>query len=386
MLSKRLITHYTYNSIMSFLEKKINLGMKIVFLDSAQKTYVDTGGVKTIYPMEHRVNTGRAGFYATDEFYAVSDGSYVYKSINGVDLDLYVNIDVAFPGDNYIVRQFTPSTGVHVVFNSGTLGHAGGNIEVYASDYASRTVGTAYDHPPYHMHGIDQNPFTKTICYCEYPADTALTASVWRSVSPYTTWTNVFTVDSYGSRPAQEIRHFHICAADPFVSGQWYLSSGDGVGECHIWKSTDDGLNWTKIITNDTRVRAVHFNIDSTHVYWFEDNVNGGFYRMNKTTEVIETLVPQNIMSGLGYSCIITPQGWVGFYSKSTTGLDPDNSYIYLVDKNYNVKELAKLPDVFTGFKSRMISPTHNTIYSYTENDFSLWGSARIIMCNLVNL
>ena len=134
-----------------------------------------------------------------------------------------------------------------------------------------------------------------------------------------------------------------------------------------MWKSTDDGLNWTEIISGDVRVRTVHIAFDSTYLYWSQDNLNGGFYRMSKATNTVEEMIPPGMLSGLGYSCTLTPFGFVCFYNKTTGGIDPNNSYIYLVDWSFNYYTLAVLTATITNMKSHKMSPLTGNIYSYIE-------------------
>ena len=63
---------------------------------------------------------------------------------------------------------------------------------------------------------------------------------VFRSRDGGRTWTCVF------SKTAAEIRHFHTVIADPWAPGHWWISSGDAVSECRVWRSTDDGISWTE--------------------------------------------------------------------------------------------------------------------------------------------
>jgi Methyltransferase domain len=70
---------------------------------------------------------------------------------------------------------------------------------------------------------------------------------VFRSRDGGRTWTCVFT------KTAAEIRHFHTVIADPWKQGHWWISSGDAVSECRVWRSTDDGINWDEA-TGDASV------------------------------------------------------------------------------------------------------------------------------------
>ena len=70
---------------------------------------------------------------------------------------------------------------------------------------------------------------------------------VFRSRDGGRTWNCVFT------KTAAEIRHFHTVIADPWNSGHWWISSGDAVSECRVWRSTDDGLSWVEATGDSTQ-------------------------------------------------------------------------------------------------------------------------------------
>jgi SAM-dependent methyltransferase len=69
--------------------------------------------------------------------------------------------------------------------------------------------------------------------------------SVFRSRDAGLSWQKVFT------KSAEEIRHFHTCAPDPFRKGAWWLSSGDQAYECRVWYSEDDGDTWHDVTNQE---------------------------------------------------------------------------------------------------------------------------------------
>lgn len=277
-----------------------------------------------------------------------------------------LNLSDLHPGvDYWIEYQFTNHLGEHIIFNRSDITTPNRIIEVYSNDYTQREVTDTYNHLPYLGWGIDQNPVSKVMCYAEYNSDTAEEASIFRSTDNGKTWTPVLTVSANGAS-VPEIRHFHLVFKKPGVNNVWFASSGDSPEHCHVWKSTDDGLTWTKVVEADHRVRAVQYDSLEGMLYWSEDNVNGGIYRMDQETFVIEELIAKNVLSGLGYSFIRVPEGWVAFYSKAGTGLDPNNSHVYLIDLNFNHHLLLKDPSDFTAFKSRRASGISGYFYTYT--------------------
>lgn len=287
--------------------------------------------------------------------------------------------------DHYLLApQFTLADGRHIVFDSGTASKADpGVIRLFSKDYSYHYDGSTFNYRPYPTQGIDQNPFTKTVCYAEYNQDVAETASVWRSTN-YTDWTPVLTVNARG-HATPEIRHWHMVTADPYVSGHWYAWSGDDIGECHIWKSTDDALTWTKIVENDNRVRAVGVQFNGDYIYWFEDNINGGFFRLAKNTNTVETIIASGVLSGIGYSTIQTPFGYVGFYDKRAGALDEANSYVYLVDFDLNYHQVAKFPDRVSAFKSRFCSAMTGEMYSHVTPESRDGWPSRLLTAKIIH-
>jgi hypothetical protein len=85
-----------------------------------------------------------------------------------------------------------------------------------------------------------------TLMYAEYPYDAddpfakeRFQSRVFRSRDRGRSWEVVRTDGA--------IRHFHLLQARPGAAGEWWLTSGDEPGECHVWVSRDDGDSWTSL-------------------------------------------------------------------------------------------------------------------------------------------
>lgn len=120
-----------------------------------------------------------------------------------------------------------------------------------------------------------------TIMYAEYylpeyvdSANPPTTINVWRSTNWGKSWTSVFQ-QNIRTHESPDIYHFHFVRHDPYNPGHWYLGSGDEPSESNIWRSTDDGLTWTKI--NDPAfsggLQSVH---RSCNLYFTEDYIYWG--------------------------------------------------------------------------------------------------------------
>ena len=148
---------------------------------------------------------------------------------------------------------------------------------VYRYDKAWNCKSRMVEGQLHHWHGscsIDQAG--ETIIWAEYPdnkgkyipggeAD-AVNSRVFRSRDGGATWEVVF------SQTWQEIRHFHVVAADPHVPGQWWLSSGDRPSESRVWVSRDDGTTWVDVTDPAPKV-LLHraFQKSAQAVYRFTD-------------------------------------------------------------------------------------------------------------------
>ena len=290
-----------------------------------------------------------------------------------------------YPADTFNIRgpQFTMHTGAHIVFNHDGGFDTPGDIERYSPDYSTKMVYERFNYRPTRTHGIDQNPKTRTICYAEYNADTAEESSVWRSTNGVW-WDRQFTVDAAGAA-TPEIRHFHCVAADPGNNDIWYLVSGDAEAESHMWKSTDDGLNWTKIHDGDLRVNTLCLQFDDDYVYWGSDTTNGGFYRMQKSNDVIEELIAPGVFSGRCYASIYTPHGWVLVYRRGAGGLDTENSYIYLVEHDTLTQHTLFSVGVDLTFGSRKASPMSGSFY-IASSGWDYAPNSRMVRGRVVNV
>jgi hypothetical protein len=165
------------------------------------------------------------------------------------------------PGVDF-VHCLTTATGHHllqVAAPDDFAGPHGKGGALYRFDAEWRLVDTAQP-GRHHWHGSRAaGEAGGTLIWAEYPSNKekyrpgqehlAIDPAVYRSTDDGVTWAKVF------SAPGEAIRHFHTLLADPFVPGQWWLSSGDKSTECRVWRSADDGLTWTEVTNPDPDVR-----------------------------------------------------------------------------------------------------------------------------------
>ncbi len=142
-------------------------------------------------------------------------------------------------------------------------------------------------------HNIDSIPsadYSKRITmFAEYAQDAQSVVNVWKTTDKGATWNSVFTqTGNNGVVYSGEIRHFHTLAVDPHTK-HWWLSSGDGDPQCKIWRSTDDGENWTLLFQGSQRERVCSFVFEEDYIYYGMDSAqsttdHSKIVRINKTT------------------------------------------------------------------------------------------------------
>lgn len=159
------------------------------------------------------------------------------------------------------VHCLTTSTGHHLLQVAAPDDFAGPHAEggsLYRFDPQWRLVGRAQP-GRHHWHGTrSAGEAGGTLIWAEYPSNKAkyrdgqehlaIDPAVYRSTDDGATWEQVFTMSGH------LIRHFHTVLADPFVPGQWWLSSGDKPTESRVWRSADDGLTWIEMTNTDPDV------------------------------------------------------------------------------------------------------------------------------------
>lgn len=83
----------------------------------------------------------------------------------------------------------------------------------------------------------------QTICWGDYITTGATgTSKIHRSGDSGNTWTDVYTISSTS-------KHFHDVKADPYQSGRWFATAGDGPATTtdYFLVSTDNGITWSVV-------------------------------------------------------------------------------------------------------------------------------------------
>lgn len=122
--------------------------------------------------------------------------------------------------------------------------------------------------------GFDCNG--ETVMFAQYGVVSPATYKLYRSADGGKTWTAVI------SKNTSEIRHWHTVKYIRELK-TWIVTSGDGDTETFWSKSTNDGLEWTRIATGSPRFRTVGFAVITwkTAVWGCDSSPNSVIYAAN---------------------------------------------------------------------------------------------------------
>jgi SAM-dependent methyltransferase len=111
----------------------------------------------------------------------------------------------------------------------------------------------------------------------QHPSKTNLAlrrdSCVFRSKDFGLSWEKVF------EQPGTSVRHFHGVRADSYVTGRWYLFSGDQECEVGFWISENNGDTWQRARFPDnlkrSAFRLTDLIITEKHLLWGSDDLLG---------------------------------------------------------------------------------------------------------------
>lgn len=260
---------------------------------------------------------------------------------------------VSTPNKTMFFKCFSTNSGRHLL-----LEESKGDVHLFDQDWkylGKRTSGKFGWHGSW---SVDQSK-SGTIMYCEYAAASDV-LQVMRSTDDGENWSRSFS--ETGDPDIAEkgnIRHFHTCQCDPFEQGHWYLSSGDRQEQNRVWKSTDDGLSWSRVLPQTTInngqeipghrkhnvLRHTSEYIDKKYIYWVTDDnlgTSSRLVRMKRSDDQeIELLTEfgKNELRNL----IVLEDDTFGIISESK--LDLEKAEFYCVDKNGVLKSAFEIPN-----------------------------------------
>lgn len=117
---------------------------------------------------------------------------------------------------------------------------------------------------------------SRAIIFGEYGTTTdGTTYSLYKTTNNGVSWKKVLECngDSGGTALNGEIRHWHTVQVDPYTK-YWWATSGDGNGQCKIFRSTDMGETWELMFSGSQRERTCGFVFEEDCIYYGMDSTN----------------------------------------------------------------------------------------------------------------
>ncbi|MDR7119301.1 sialidase family protein [Rheinheimera soli] len=249
---------------------------------------------------------------------------------------------------------------------------------------------------------IDQSR-SGTIMYAEYSTTKEVAVSplhVYRSTDGGINWQSALEVSSSPIFGKGDIRHFHTCQADPYISGRWYVSSGDKLTDNKLYISDDDGQTWQNISIISVQplgyTEKLHWNdllrfttlsITEQELYWAtDDNVGGDravLCRVNKnelTDRKITIKIDGVLSNNLARNIIKHSEG---FLVTTEAKNNPSAADLFLrtatnLIRFPSIENLSKEPSGFTISKSSKVFEG-NVAYALTDIHFLNQGQPSLV-------
>lgn len=240
---------------------------------------------------------------------------------------------------------------------------------------------------------IDESS-TGCIMYAEYSTTKEKQPQalhVYRSKDGGATWNISLKVMSSPVYGYGDIRHFHVCQADPFIPKRWYVASGDKLSENKLYVSDDDGVNWRRIEVKGCLpagyVSTLHWNdflrftavnISEERLSWATDDNVGGERALLchlKKSEIDEGKISVYIDGFLGKNLARNMvQTELGSFITTEAKLDPTAADLYLVGgaglvQFPSIENFSKKPSGFTVSKSSRVA-SDGRFFSLSDFNF----------------
>lgn len=244
---------------------------------------------------------------------------------------------------------------------------------------------------------IDQSK-NGTIMYSEYTGTKIKEPTplfVWCSHDNGINWFKSLILNSSPKNEISDIRHYHTCLADPDIPGQWYVSTGDILGNIRLYVSYDDGINWERILVKsiipdrlmwkeftNSVLRFTSCYFDGNFIYWATDDnsnnlkcpllVRTNRYQIQKGMFEILGLFNNNLVRN-----VIQLENKKGAIAITEAKHDINNIELSFIDRNkyiYPLKPLKNFSKEITGGTYTLSSRSFYRNKAYSLIDAKVLG------------
>jgi hypothetical protein len=196
---------------------------------------------------------------ATREAWSIGKDGYLRQSTWSVgeeEASYFGNVKLAAAANRSFARNgvlFKTAAGTLLIEETDTNGGTNTKLVRATSPYSSSAyVWTAATSTIGFLgpQSIVQDPVTGYIYLCEYTVDvTVTTIKIWRSTDDGANWT-AWKSHTRSDGGANDWRHIHSGRPDP-VSGRVHFCIGDQNGEAGLWRVNAGGTDVEKVVTNN---------------------------------------------------------------------------------------------------------------------------------------
>lgn len=310
---------------------------------------------------------------ANTRAYATGEGWMKYSTNEGQTWPSSGVFNIALPDTSKLVIGVTPLNSSVVYLYSGysTNGNFGG---IYKSVNAGSNFTRQSFSPNINGDQTDGSGKASNGAYSMGLAVSTTNSThintgctiTWRSTNSGSTMVNTtdyFERDTCSGTPCPQLNRYihpdvHCMEYNPLNN---YLYAGCDGG---VWRSTDEGLNWTDFSTGIDAAQVYHFsalpNNSNNLLCGMQDN--GLNYRSGVTSNF------RHLASGDGFGVVLDP-------SNAGSGYATVNTFVYRISNNFNtVSNISPLANPNTWFGNVMLNPSNSNMvfvgYRY------LWKSA----------
>lgn len=309
--------------------------------------------------------------YRTDvrSMCVTAEGNLLCRGMSGADAsNIYLSEDsgvtftliATLSGGQFLCEVFSASSGTYL----GLIAYWDTELEASqfyvarSTDMITWTNVLTLGYSTFLTHGICEDD-DGNIYIGEYNTEDGTTdIRLWKSTDDGANFTAVYTFTE------STVRHIHFVQLDPYTNNLW-MGCGDSDVQSMIGYSSD-AVNWTWIDQGSQRARACGALFTKYHVHWGMDVTSETTYmvRYNRSTGVVEktTRVRSEVMwhhkwetSGV----LMATNGYV------LNSVDEMNSYFYLADNDWAdwKSTLDTMPD--------SVLTATNSMWNITKEDKS---------------
>lgn len=186
------------------------------------------------------------------------------------------------------------------------------------------------------------------------------TLHLWRSVNDGVNWTAVQTWPDSGASSVYAQRHIHGVWSDPFVTNRLWIAIGDTNNQARVGYSDDRGVTFTIIGSGDQSWRVVDMMFTATAVIMGDDSpVEGGYVRSWDRATGVRTAI-SDATNGAFYYAVKDSDGRFLFTQAAENGMLNATTWTGHVDGSGATTQVATVKTLLVRTDMMAYGPTND--------------------------